>query len=73
MLGEIATMTGYVKAPKTTFVVRHPVKSLRMARVRREMEDAITRERIALGMGALAALSLTVWLGERWLVWRRDR
>lgn len=68
MLGEIATMTGYVKAPRTTYVVRHPMKAMRMARVRRD----VTPARIAMGVGALAAIPLGIWLGRRILEWRRE-
>ncbi len=73
MLGEIATMTGYVKAPKRTYVVRHPVKAMRMARVRRDVGDIFTPARLALGVGALVAIPLGLWLGRRILEARREQ
>ncbi len=71
MLGDMATMTGYVKAPKTTFVVKHPIRAMKMARVRRDLEDALTPGRIALGLGVLAAIPAGIWLARRYRDWRR--
>ncbi len=72
MLGEIATMAGYVKAPRTTFVVKHPVRAMRMARVRRGIGSALTPGRLALGIGALAAIPFGIWLGRRIMQARRE-
>ncbi len=72
MLGEIATMAGYVKAPRTTYVVRHPVKAMRMARVRRDIGDMVTPTRLALGIGVIAAIPLGIWIGRRILEARRE-
>ena len=72
MLGEIATMAGYVKAPRTTYVVRHPVKAMRMARVRRGMADVLTPTRLAVGIGVLAAIPLGIWIGRLILESRRE-
>ncbi len=71
MLGEIATVTGYVKAPKTTFVVKHPLRAMKMARVRRDIGGALTPGRLALGLGILAAIPAGIWLGRRYVDWRR--
>ncbi len=71
MLGEIATMAGYVKAPKTTYVVKHPLKAMHMARVRRDITDVFTPGRLALGLGALAAIPFGIWLGRRFAESRR--
>lgn len=68
MLGEIATVAGYVKAPKPTYVVRHPLKAMRMARVRRD----VTPARVAMGIGALAAIPLGIWIGRRIMEARRE-
>lgn len=72
MLGEIATMTGYVKAPRTTYVVKHPLKAMRMARVRRDIGDTFTPTRVALGLSLLAAIPLGLWLGRRYAASRRS-
>jgi hypothetical protein len=72
MLGEIATAAGYVKAPRATFVVKHPVRAMRMARVRRDIRENLTRTRIALGLGILAAIPLGIWLGRRIIESRRE-
>ncbi len=71
MLGEIATVAGYVKAPKTTFVVKHPLRAMKMARVRRDLGDTFTPGRIALGLGLLAAIPAGIWLGRRYRAGRR--
>ncbi len=71
MLGEIATMAGYVKAPKTTYVVKHPIRAMKMARVRRDLGDTFTPGRVALGLGLLAAIPAGIWLGRRYVDWRR--
>ncbi len=72
MLGEIATMAGYVKAPRTTYVVRHPVKAMRMARVRRDIGDMVTPMRLGVGIGVLVAIPLGIWIGRRILEARRE-
>ncbi len=71
MLGEIATVAGYVKAPKTTYVVKHPIRAMKMARVRRDLGDAFTPGRVALGLGLLVAIPAGIWLGRRYVDWRR--
>ncbi len=73
MLGEIATAAGYVKAPRPTFVVKHPVRAMRMARVRRDIRESFTPTRIALGLGILTAIPLGIWLGRRIMESRRER
>jgi len=73
MLGDIATVAGYVRAPRATYVVRHPVKAMRRARVRREIGSALTPARLGLGIGTLAAIPLGVWLGRQILQARRER
>ena len=71
MLGDIATVAGYVKAPRTTYVVKHPIRAMRMARVRRDIGQALTPGRVALGLGVLAAIPAGIWLGRRYVDWRR--
>lgn len=71
MLGELATMTGYVKAPRTTYVVKHPLKAMHMARVRRDIGDSFTPTRIGVGLAALIAIPLGIWLGRRFAESRR--
>jgi hypothetical protein len=70
MLGGILEMTGYAKAPKATFAIRHPVRTARLAKRRRTMENALTPTRLALGLGVLTAIPLGIWLGRRYLVER---
>ncbi len=70
MLGDIGTMAGYVKAPKTTYVVKHPIRAMKMARVRRDLEDAVTPARIALVLGALVAIPAGIWFARRYRDWR---
>lgn len=66
MLKRIATMVGYAKAPRATFVAKHPVKgtkALLAAKGARGLfttrAGALIGAAIALPVGLLAARSMT--------------
>lgn len=66
MFGAVVNAVGYARKPKATFVMRHPVRTFRIMKFRREMKHAFTPRRIALGIGAAAvAVPLGYWLGRR--------
>jgi hypothetical protein len=66
VIGTIATMVGYAKAPKTTFVLKHPVKSFQIMRTRRRFKNAIRSPRTLVTLGAaVAAVPLGFWVGSR--------
>lgn len=63
---KVKTLVSYVKRPKTTFVLRHPVRAIRAARVRHDLKEAFQPRRVALGIGAAAlAVPLGLWIGRK--------
>lgn len=59
MLKKIATMIGYAKAPKATFVVKHPVKGTKALLAAKGAKGLLTT-RAGATLGALVALPLTL-------------
>jgi hypothetical protein len=53
MVGDLVKMIGYARAPRASFVLRHPVKAVKAYRLRRNLMK-VTGPRIALGAAALA-------------------
>lgn len=64
MIGRIATLVGYSKAPKATFVLKHPVKGTKMFLAARGVKGLVTG-RTGLVLGAMAALPLGMWAASR--------
>ncbi len=66
MFGAMATMVGYARKPKATFILKHPVKAVRILKFRHDVRETLAPRRVALGLGAAAlAVPLGVWLGRR--------
>lgn len=66
MFGAVVNAVGYVRKPGAAFVVKHPVRAVRIMRFRRNVRDTFTARRIALGLGAAAvAVPVGYWLGRR--------
>jgi hypothetical protein len=66
MLSGVKTLVRYSKRPKTTFFLRHPVKAIRVARVRHDLKEAFQPRRVAIGLGAAAlAVPLGLWIGRK--------
>lgn len=66
VLGTVASFIAYGKMPRATFMVRHPVKTVKMVRMRRNLRRALTSRRVALGMGAAAmAIPVGLWIGRK--------
>lgn len=68
MIGSLARMVAYHKAPKTTFAVLHPRKAMKLRRLRRDLRTSpaprVAAAGAAVTMAALA-LPLGLWLGRR--------
>lgn len=65
MLGTIVNLASYRKAPRATFIMRHPVRAARIMKVRHDLRDAFSPGRVALGLGAAAAIPLGFWVRRR--------
>ena len=66
VFGAVVNAVGYARKPKATFVMRHPVRAVRIMKFRRGVKHAFTPRRIALGIGATAvAMPLGYWPGRR--------
>lgn len=55
MLRKLATMVGYAKAPKATFVMRHPIQGTK-ALIAAKGAKKLARTRAGVALGALVAL-----------------
>lgn len=60
MIGRIATAVGYSKAPKATYVMRHPVKGTKAFLAARGAKGLVTG-RTGLVLGAVAAVPVGLW------------
>ncbi|HEU5210670.1 MAG TPA: hypothetical protein VFU06_14850 [Longimicrobiales bacterium] len=63
MVGNLLKTYAYAKAPRTTFMVGHPVKSARLAKMRWDMKHAWAPRFAAVGAAAIA-LPLGLALGR---------
>ena len=63
MIGRIASLVGYSKAPKATFMLKHPVKGTRAYIASRRARRVSGRTGLVLG--AIAALPVGVWAFSR--------
>lgn len=63
---NVKTLVSYVKKPKTTFMLKHPLKAMRAARVRHDLKEAFQPKRVAIGLGAAAlAVPIGLWIGKK--------
>jgi hypothetical protein len=60
MLGRIATLVGYSKAPRATFVMRHPVKGTRALVAAKGIKGLVTT-RAGAALSAMALLPVGIW------------
>lgn len=66
LFGAVTTMLGYARKPKAKFILRHPIKAVRIMKFRHDVKEAFTPQRIALGVGAAAlAVPVGVWVGRK--------
>jgi hypothetical protein len=64
MIGRIATLIGYSKAPKATFVLKHPVKGTKAFLAARGLKGLVTG-RTGMVLGAVAAVPVGLWAASR--------
>ena len=64
MIGKIANMIGYTKAPKATYVLKHPVKGTKRLIAARGAKSLVTG-RTGLVLGALAAIPVGLWVASQ--------
>jgi hypothetical protein len=63
MIGSLARMMAYNKAPRTTFAVLHPRQALRLRRLKKDMLNSPAPRLAAIGAAAVA-LPLGLLLGR---------
>ena len=64
MIGRIANLVAYKKAPKATYVMKHPVKGTKAFLAAKGAKGLVTG-RTGLVLGALAAVPVGVWAASR--------
>jgi hypothetical protein len=64
MINRIATLVGYWKAPKATFMLRHPVKGTKAYLTTRRLKG-LWRGQRNLALAAAAAVPVGVWAVSR--------
>jgi hypothetical protein len=64
MLAKIASLVAYKKAPKATYVMKHPVKGTRAFLAAKGAKGLVTG-RTGMVLGALAAVPVGVWAASR--------
>lgn len=70
MVGKLALLVGYAKAPRATFVVRHPKAGIATLAATQALRESRTVRRVAgtlfgLGAASVALPTLAVWLMRR--------
>ena len=70
MLKQLALAVGYVKAPKATFVMRHPKAGVAALAVAQGLRESPTARKVVFSLFGLGALSvalptLAVWALRR--------
>jgi hypothetical protein len=66
MFRGVKTLTRYSRRPKTTFFLRHPIKAVKVAKLRRDVKQVFQLRRVAMGLGATAlAVPVGLWIGRR--------
>lgn len=62
MLGRLATVVGYTKAPRTTFMMKHPVKGTKALVAAKGLKGLVTTKAgAALGAMVAVPLGLIAW------------
>ncbi|HEX7119754.1 MAG TPA: hypothetical protein VF212_13265 [Longimicrobiales bacterium] len=66
MFGAVVNAIGYARKPKATFVLKHPVKAVKILKFRHDVKETFSARRIALGLGAATlAVPLGMWIGRK--------
>lgn len=64
MISKLMTLFAYKKAPKATYVARHPVKGAKMWLAAKGSKSLVTG-RTGMALGTLAAIPLGIWAATR--------
>lgn len=64
MIGRIANLVAYKKAPKATYVLKHPVKGTKALFAAKGAKGLLIG-RMGAVLGALAAIPLGIWAKRR--------
>jgi hypothetical protein len=70
MIKQLALIAGYAKAPRATFVARHPRAGLAALAITQGLKESPTARKVAAGLFGLGALSvalptLAIWALRR--------
>jgi hypothetical protein len=70
MIGKLAVVLGYAKAPRATFLVRHPKAGVVTLAATQALRESRTVRRVAgalvgLGAASVAIPALAVWMLRR--------
>nr|NIU79945.1 hypothetical protein [Gammaproteobacteria bacterium]NIY12844.1 hypothetical protein [Gemmatimonadota bacterium] len=64
MIGKLTKLFAYKKAPKTTYVLRHPVKGSK-ALLAAKGGKALVTGRTGMVLGALVAIPVGIWAASQ--------
>ena len=64
MIGKIANLMAYKRAPKATYVMKHPVKGTKALLAAKGAKGLVTG-RTGLVLGAVAAVPIGIWAASR--------
>lgn len=64
MIGKIANLMAYKKAPKATYVLKHPVKGTKLFLAAKGAKGLVTGRTGAV-LGAVAAVPVGIWAVTR--------
>lgn len=64
MFGKIANVLAYKKAPKATYIMKHPVKGTKALIAAKGAKSLVTG-RTGLVLGTLAAIPVGVWAASQ--------
>ncbi|HVS02314.1 MAG TPA: hypothetical protein VMT16_06050 [Thermoanaerobaculia bacterium] len=73
MLKQLGILYAYSKAPRTTFVTRHPRAALTAIAVRKGLEESRTLRRVTAGLVGLGAASVAIPAAALFLISGRRR
>lgn len=64
MIGKLANLVAYKKAPKATYVMKHPIKGTKALVAAKGMKALVTGKTGAV-LGTLAAVPVGLWARRR--------
>lgn len=64
MIGKLTNMFAYKKAPKATYIAKHPVKGTK-ALLAAKGSKALFTGRTGMVLGSLAAIPVGIWAASR--------